>query len=285
MSLADAARRAPARVIRLQAPELTSLDAWRGAADARREAIAHAVADAVPGLAFTGFVDPGAGPIAGFDHEDLTFRLVPGGAFRRGLSAGEEDLIRHVAEERRPEGVNWYEEFGDLLDRGMATMRPVHTVHVGPLLACASPGRNMTPDDVAGYLASSPFRLPSEAEWEFLARGGVDGELTWRGHEVPDEPWLEATMALGAALANGFGLWGFGVEPELCADAWHGSYEGAPTDGSPRWGDGPRVARGGAGMLYKWQAVGEWQLLLNAMRLDAAGWKYQVTVRPVIGIG
>jgi len=114
--------------------------------------------------------------------------------------------------------------------------------------------------------------------------GGVNGQLTWRGDALPHEAWFLEASALGPEACNAFGLWGFGLEPELCADAWAPDYEGAPTDGSARTGAGPRAARGGAAEVYPWQGCGEWQLLLTAVRGSQDAWEYGVAVRPVIGL-
>ena len=72
--------------------------------------------------------------------------------------------------------------------------------------------------------------------------------------------------------------------PELCADRWRPDYRGAPLDGAPVCGPGPRAVRGGAAMVHPWQACGEWQLLLTAMRSSQAAWEFFVALRPVIGL-
>lgn len=91
-------------------------------------------------------------------------------------------------------------------------------------------------------------------------------------------------QSAGLERTNAFGLAAFGLSPELCSDAWHPSYEGAPRDGTPREGDGPVVARGGAAMVYPWQACGEWQLLCNVVRDSAKSWELDVVLRPVVGL-
>jgi len=115
--------------------------------------------------------------------------------------------------------------------------------------------------DYAGWLSKQTgkrYRLPSEAEWEYVARSGGKNEIwsgTSRMQELGDYAWYEKTSGgktqpVGTKRPNAIGLYDMsGNVWEWVEDCWHGSYNGAPTDGSAWLKDGEcrqRVIRGGA---------------------------------------
>ena len=103
------------------------------------------------------------------------------------------------------------------------------------------------------------FRLPTEAEWERAARGGLEQkEFPW-GNERPESlenyasRWKAGPEPVGAAERNAYGLCDIGANVhEWCADWFSADYYGVSPERNPQ---GPltgtwRASRGGSWRHY-----------------------------------
>jgi formylglycine-generating enzyme required for sulfatase activity len=109
---------------------------------------------------------------------------------------------------------------------------------------------------------SDRYRLLSEAEWEYAARGGTETKYHFGDAASTSQAQLnvnenEGTASVGSYSANAFGLYDMhGNVWEWTSDCWNNNYEGAPADGSS-WqsGDcGAHVTRGGSWNFYPFSA-------------------------------
>ena len=155
-----------------------------------------------------------------------------------------------------------------------ASETPIHKVTVGPFLlakypvtvhewlacvqakACTNvptddddaPMGNVSWNDAQQYLAwlshetNEQYRLPTEAEWEFAARGGTDTRYWWGKDMKPGlanckgcDPNAGRPLKVGTRAPNPFGLFDLnsGVT-EWVEDCWYKDYRGAPTNGAAR---------------------------------------------------
>ena len=131
---------------------------------------------------------------------------------------------------------------------------------------CAQcPVERVSWDDIQVFLqrlnaSGGQYRLPSEAEWEYAARGGQQSQgYEYAGSDDPDAvAWYGEnggfkTHPVGQKQSNELGLYDMsGNVEEWVQDCWNNSYAGAPSDGQA-WEQGEfcsgrswRVYRGGA---------------------------------------
>ena len=111
-----------------------------------------------------------------------------------------------------------------------------------------APVANVSWSDAKQYVAwlaettRKPYRLPSEAEWEYAARGGAQTRYWWGDQFQPnmvnckncsDIPANDQPVKVGSLKPNPFGLFDMGGSvDQWVEDCWHKNYQGAPTDGS-----------------------------------------------------
>jgi formylglycine-generating enzyme required for sulfatase activity len=108
-----------------------------------------------------------------------------------------------------------------------------------------------------GRVTGKPYRLLTEAEWEYAPRAGTMTVYYW-GDEIGKGNancgdcgnWGKQTTPVGSFKPNAFGLYDMaGNVQQWVQDCWHRDYNGAPTDGSA-WTSGgncdSRMVRGGS---------------------------------------
>lgn len=130
-----------------------------------------------------------------------------------------------------------------------------------------------------------PYRLPSEAEWEYAARAET-ATARWWGNAIGvanancdgcGSRWDDALLApVGTFGPNPFGLYDMlGNAWQWVDDCWNESYVGAPNDGGP-WIGGDcskRVLRGGS-----WSNPPVFVRSAARSRADAAGADFDYSI-------
>ena len=215
--------------------------------------------------------------------------VVPAGSFRMGdLSGGgdaDEGPVRRV-DIPQPFAVAKYETTfaqWDACAAAGACRRGVGDIGFGrdrrPVILVSWEDAQ-TYTDWLSRLTGEPYRLPSEAEWEYAARAGSGARYPWgndigRGQANCDgcgSPWDDDRSApVGSFPANAFGVHDVvGNVYEWVADCAHLSYDGAPSDGSvraPAAACTSRMMRGGS-----WNSLPRAARLANRVR-NPAGYR------------
>jgi formylglycine-generating enzyme required for sulfatase activity len=164
---------------------------------------------------------------------------------------GREPATGEVQGNRPVENVTWYDaiEFCNKLSEKEG-LQPVYTIS-GRTPATGYP---ITGATVTADWGKNGYRLPTEAQWEYAAKGGPDspGSYTYAGsNTIGDVAWYSSnsgdkTHEVGKKDPNGLGLYDMsGTVWEWCWD-WYGSYSSdAQTDPAGAVSGTGRVERGG----------------------------------------
>lgn len=200
---------------------------------------------------------------------------VPEGEFQMGSEKGGDDerpvhrvFVSEFSISKYPVSNADYKRFVDATGhRAPASKEPGRTLWTGrefPGSVARQPVVNVSWDDAAAYCVwlsnatGKTYRLPTEAEWEKAARGGLEQKAYPWGDEDPDDAraWFGKTWNRLVTLrdvdygsANGYGLYEMaGNVKHWVADLYNAHYY---AHSSPRDPQGPfsaldRVARGGS---------------------------------------
>jgi formylglycine-generating enzyme required for sulfatase activity len=189
---------------------------------------------------------------------------MPRGAFTMGSNSGDpSEKPAHQVSINKPFAIGKYEV---TVEQWNACVAASGCTAVGGdgTVAKNMPIRDVSWEDAQQYVkwlskvSGKPYRLPTEAEWEYAARGGTSTKFWW-GEEMRSgaanckecgQPWnKDGPTPVGTFAPNPFGLYDMnGSVWEWVADCWHNTFKGAPSDGGV-WDDPNcrvRVIRGGS---------------------------------------
>ena len=207
--------------------------------------------------------------------------VVPAGSFLMGSPISEkrrddDEGPVHRVTIPQPFAVGRYEVTFDQWDACVSEGECSHVPHDAGWGRGNRPVINVSWHDAGEYVdwlsdkTGKRYRLLSEAEWEYAARAGTRGPFHF-GETISTEQanyngtrgldgsfagglYRERTVSVGSFPGNAFGLHDVhGNVWEWVEDCWHGSYHGAPSDGSA-WTLGGdcdiRVLRGGSWVSF-----------------------------------
>lgn len=212
--------------------------------------------------------DPNAGRVlnpASVNEKDLNIEMVfvQGGTFLMGSDKKDKDASENEFPQHKVTVPSFYmgkyevtqKQWREVMGKDPNQLR---------FKGCDNcPVESVSWNDVQEFLAAlnkktgKAYRLPSEAEWEYAARGGVaamKNNYIYAGANVIDEvAWYDGnsdskTHLVGTKKPNSLGIYDMsGNVYEWCQDNWHDDYNGAPDNGSAWEGKNERrVLRGGS---------------------------------------
>ena len=178
---------------------------------------------------------------------NITFAFIPGGKFIMGITESDIKEAKNYIE--------WTDSVEEIVADKIQQASPVRTMTVTPFLCAVEPMENEDLEalmereleergfelqEVRNAVHNLGFRLPSEAEFEWLAReGGKYSTILNIG------PNYEKLGGKAEKELHRFGIQGM-YYSQWVEDDWHKDYTGAPTTSTP-WMDGDTIGvlRGG----------------------------------------
>ncbi len=188
---------------------------------------------------------------------DLTLVWIPPGSFMMGsfssdFDADEDERPRHEVTLTQGFWMGKYEVTQAQWKQIMAGYNPSR--FDGDNLPVERVSWNEVQEFIAelNHLTDQAFSLPTEAQWEYAARGDVPGNTYSGGNDVNQVGWYKdnsnnTTHPVGQKAANAWGLHDMsGNVWEWCQD-WYGTYpSGSVTDPTGPDSSGYLVYRGGS---------------------------------------
>ena len=254
-------------------------DRWRAEKRIKLEGV-------IPHGAQEGWFLPGAGKTEWFkDFEGGPEMVVPAGSFMMGSPENEPERFsdedpHHRVIIPKPFAIGrfavTFDEWDAALSAGGVSYNPADNGWG----RARRPVINVSWDDANAYIAwlngnapGKPYRLLSEAEWEYACRAGTDTPFWWGSSITPEQAnydgnyayagggskgaYREKTVAVESFQPSPWGLYQVhGNVWEWCEDCWNDSYNGKPdklkqTGGAWTVGDcARRVLRGGSWFNY-----------------------------------
>ena len=218
-------------------------------------------------------IKPGSGKSFRDCPECPEMVVVPAGRFHMGsiVNTGTE-TPRHPVSIAKPFAVGKFEVTWDEWEACQAAGGCEHNPDDEGWGRGRRPVMQVSWEDAQSYIkwlnrkfAGTPYRLLTEAEWEYAARAGTTTLYSWGNlidcgkaafdggetsschYRIGNKP--RGTQSVGSFPANAFGLHDMhGNVREWTEDCWNGNYNGAPDDGSA-WKVGNcsrHVVRGGS---------------------------------------
>ena len=232
--------------------------------------------------------------------------VVPAGKFEMGSPPGQGDRTgreyhQHAVTIAAPFAVSKFEVTFAEWDV-CATYGPCAPEIAAKWGRGRQPVINITWEDAKAYAAwlssitGRPYRLLTEAEYEYAARAGTQTAYPWGDSigvgnaqcgECDPQSDADGPATVGSFPLNQFGLGDMlGNVYEWVEDCFHGDYDGAPADGSAWSSPGcpRRVVRGGSWLSRAFDlrsAARDWTNVGD--RRDDLGFRVARTLRPPIG--
>ena len=181
------------------------------------------------------------------------------GAILDDVDAAEDEVRHEVCVEEFQIGI--YEVTFDEFDRysNLKGMRPVDDRGWG---RGTRPGINVSYMDAIAYTEwlseqwGRTYRLPTEAEWEYAARGGQETKFPWGDRpgrnkancrNCRSEWGGKETAPVGSFDPNGYGIYDMaGNVAERTCSIYRARYDGSERSCQPLDAAGSRVVRGGS---------------------------------------